>query len=450
MGKIHYLAAMMTVLAASALFCFGEDTATTFLKLKPSGFASMELGEIVKGGVNSKTGEPMDNTWMKNLIAGLSVDAILSERNSLAIGMEMQMYNDFPITSALLSYPEFRYLYFYPYLNRAEYTHVFGDVKTPYLSLSAGYFPFKYNSDVKNLGEYLFRTGTYPQYILDEFDFPLARLLGVHASITPHIPFNDLKIDVIAYSNLQWYAVGDWNLAIIASDKVADFIDVGLGMTFNSILSADSTVTTPHNPATLYHVTYNAATGTSDSSFYTFRGSKLMAKAAVDLKKFISSDFFGKEDLRLYGEAAILGLTDYPRNFNGGVSYDSILERIPLMAGFNVPTFKLLDVLSAEVEYFKCPFPNDVGALTNYGLPIPGPVNATGTTNYWANREYWNDRWKWSVHASKKIATNYTIMVQVASDHLRPLAVNDQNVDFEEIFHNTNQWYYMLKFTAGF
>jgi hypothetical protein len=41
-------------------------------------------------------------------------------------------------------------------------------------------------------------------------------------------------------------------------------------------------------------------------------------------------------------------------------------------------------------------------------------------------------------------------MAQAASDHLRPLAVNDKNVDFEEIFHNTNQWYYMLKCTAGF
>jgi hypothetical protein len=115
------------------------------------------------------------------------------------------------------------------------------------------------------------------------------------------------------------------------------------------------------------------------------------------------------------------------------------------MVGFNVPTFKLLDALSAEVEYFKSPFPNDVGALTNYGLPIPGPVNATGATNYWGNGEYQNDHWKWSVHASKTIATNYTIMAQIASDHLRSLAVNDQNVDFEEIFHNTNQWYYMLK-----
>jgi hypothetical protein len=327
---------------------------------------------------------------------------------------------------------------------------LFGDVKNPYLTVSAGYFPFKYDSDVKNLGEYLFRTGTYPQYILNEFDFPLARLLGVHASITPHIPLNELKIDVIMYSNLQWYAVGDWNLAVIASDKVADFIDIGLGITYNSILSADSSVTTPHNPATLYHVTYNATTGTSDSSFYTFKGTKLMAKAAIDFKKFIPSGLFGKQDLRLYGEAALLGLTDYPKNLSGGVSYDSILERIPIMVGFNFPAFKFLDVLSAEVEYFNCPFPNDVGAITNYGLPIPGPVNATGATNYWGNGEYQNDHWKWSVHASKTIATNYTIMAQIASDHLRSLAVNDQNVDFEEIFHNTNQWYFMLKCTAGF
>jgi hypothetical protein len=120
------------------------------------------------------------------------------------------------------------------------------------------------------------------------------------------------------------------------------------------------------------------------------------------------------------------------------------------MAGFNVPTFKLLDVLSVEVEYFKCPFPNDVGALTNYGLPIPGSVNATGATNYWGNTEYRNDHLKWSIHASKTIASNYILMAQVASDHLRPLAVNDQNVDFEEIFHNGNQWYYMLKCTAKF
>ena len=31
-------------------------------------------------------------------------------------------------------------------------------------SLSGGLFPFKYNSDASNLGEYLFRSGPYPSY----------------------------------------------------------------------------------------------------------------------------------------------------------------------------------------------------------------------------------------------------------------------------------------------
>jgi hypothetical protein len=158
--------------ALCAGMCHGEDSSAVRLKITPSGFASMEFGDIVKGGVNSKTNLATDNTWMKNLTAGLSVNAALSERNFLDIGMEMQMYNDFPITYALLTYPEFRYLYFYPYFSRAEYTHLFGNVKNPYLTISAGYFPFKYDSDVKNLGEYLFRTGAYPQFILNEFDFP--------------------------------------------------------------------------------------------------------------------------------------------------------------------------------------------------------------------------------------------------------------------------------------
>jgi hypothetical protein len=66
--SIRLTAIMITNYGASALICFGADTAATWLKLKPSGFASLQFGDIVKGGVNSKTKmEPMDNTWMRNL-----------------------------------------------------------------------------------------------------------------------------------------------------------------------------------------------------------------------------------------------------------------------------------------------------------------------------------------------------------------------------------------------
>jgi hypothetical protein len=445
-------AAAAGVLLCSCI-CFGEPDETVQLHLTPSGFASMELGEIVKGGFNKKTNANMDQVWMNQMTAGLSVDAAFDARNSLDIGMEMKMYNDFPVSLKLQ--PQYRYQYFYPYLSRAEFTHFFGhSTEKPLVTLSAGYFPFKYNKDVRNLGEYLFRTGAYPQFILNSIDFPLSRLMGVRAGFSGESidqpVLHNLKVDGLLYSNLQWYALGDWNAAIIASEKFVECVEFGLGAAFNSILSVDSTLTTPHDPATLYHITYNETTGKGDSSFYTFKGAKLMARAAIDLKKFIPGDFFGKQDLRLYGEAAILGLKDYPQNFRGGISYDSIKNRIPVMGGINLPAFKFLDILSIEVEYFDSPFPNDIGAITQQGLPIPGPVTENGGTDFRSMGIYKTDKYKWSIYASKTIGRNYTVMAQVASDHLRPLAVNDQNVDFEEALHTTSQWYYMLKLTAGF
>ena len=433
----------ITGIALGAGMCQGGDSSAVQLKLTPSGFASMEFGEIVRGGFNKKTLKNMDNTWMKQIISGLSIDAAFSARSSLTIGLEMQMYNDFPISITLK--PEYRYLYFYPYLSQAEFAHAFGNVANPYLKLSLGYFPFKYNSDVRNLGEYLFRTGTYPQYIYNNFDFPEARLLGIHGSYTP---MKNLKIDAILSSNLQWYAVGDWNLAVLASEKIGGFIELGAGVSLNSIISQDSMLTTPHDPATVYHITYNETTRKGDSSFYSFKGTKLMGRFSIDPKAFFLNDIFGKEDLKVYGEAAILGLQDYPRNLPGGIRYDKILERIPIMAGFTIPVFKFLDVVGVEVERFNCPYPNDVGAITEQGLPIPGKPGEDGRTNFRDSLDY--SKWKWSVYATKSIAKNYTATLQVASDHLRPLAVNDQNIDFEEAFHFTNQWYYMLKLTAGF
>jgi len=435
--------------------CLGEENEAVGLTLSPSGFAALEFGEIVKGGLNKKTNAPMDRVWMNQMIAGLSLDAAFNERNSLDIGMEMQMYNDFPVSLKLQ--PQYRYQYFYPYLSRAEITHLFGDTQKPLLTLSAGYFPFKYNRDVRNLGEYLFRTGTYPQFLLNSFDFPLARLMGAHLgfsgeSIEGSVVKN-LKIDAILYTNLQWYALGDWNAAIIASEKIAGCVELGIGASFNSIFSVDSTLTTPHDPASLYHIKYNEATGQEDSSFYTFKGTKLMARVSFDPKAFFTDHFrglLGSEDLRVYGEMAILGVENYPQNLRGGISYDTLTQRMPVMAGINLPCFKLLDVFSVEAEYFNNPFPNDIGAITQQGLPIPGQIGENGSSNFRGSDLYRHDNVKWSIHASKAIAKNYTLMAQVASDHLRPLAVNDQNVDFEEALHTTSQWYYMLKLTAGF
>jgi hypothetical protein len=435
-------------MAVLMLICTGytadnDSAATMTVKLKPSGFASMQVGQIVKGGINSRSGKVTDGALIQNLTAGLSLSAALSERDSLGLGFEIQMYNNYPIIS---EYAMFRYQYFYAYLSQAAFSHVFGDTKTPYLTLTAGYFPEKYNKDSRNLGEYLFRTGTYPQYILTNFDFSMARLMGVRAN---YKPIDNLTIEGILYSNVQWYAVGDWNLAAIANYNISNIVEIGIGGCLNSIVSANSDNTTPRDPATLYHIKYNATTGARDSSFYTFKGSKIIAKLAVDAKELMPwcKANMGKEDLKLYSEAAILGLKDYPENLLGTTAYDSILDRIPIMVGFNIPTFKILDVLSCEVEWFGNKYDNDIGGLVIYGTPLSGGIGVNGNSR----DRYKHDNWKWSIYGTKKIGRNYLITGQVASDHMHPLAVNaGENVDYNEALHNTNEFYYMLKMTAGF
>ena len=47
------------------------------------------------------------------------------------------------------------------------------------MDLAVGYFPYKYNPEARNLGEYLFRSGTYPVYLTNDYDFPLARVAGL-------------------------------------------------------------------------------------------------------------------------------------------------------------------------------------------------------------------------------------------------------------------------------
>jgi len=53
-----------------------------------------------------------------------------------------------------------------------------------------------------------------------------------------------------------------------------------------------------------------------------------MARATVDPKKFFSWDLLGEQDLKIYTEAALLGVKNYPAALHSPIWYMSILERI--------------------------------------------------------------------------------------------------------------------------
>lgn len=427
----------------SSVQSFGEMEAPS---LKWGGFASLREGQIVKGEKEATIDKDANykNVWVQEMVIGLSLESKFNNFPAVGnISAEIAVNND--NVPHVEDYGTSRRLNFYPYLSRADLLFTIADKENLKATFDIGYFPYKYNSSVRNLGEYLFRSGTYPQYILTDIDFPMARLMGLKFGGTLHNVFN---FDILLTTNIEWTAIGDLNLSGIFSFKPSPLFELGLGGSWCSIVSTDIDKTTPLSASSQYLV-YDKSTGDSMICNYTFAGQKVMGRLTLDIKHlFPGADVFGQEDLKLYSEAAILGVINYPVSRDGYTRYDNILERIPVMAGFNFPTFKLLDVLSAEVEWFNNPYPNSTNSIRFDNVPVP--LSSTTRQVVLENTDVHDDDWKWSVYAKKSIYNNLSIMCQVARDHIRWYRLDFTKVDGTEALRKKGQWYYTFKFGYAF
>jgi hypothetical protein len=343
-------------------------------------------------------------------------------------------------------------------VDKAYGSYLWGDTASPFLSVTFGRFPYKYNPDVRNLGEYLFRSGTYPAYLINNFDLPYARLTGLKLSSDLFgNSFAKLHQDLMLTFETDIPPYYDASLSYIADYDVGKFLSLGLGAEYAHLISVDESQTTPVSTNNQYTV------GTDTTShYYTFRGVKVMGRLSFDIKPLIPvlGSIFGKEDLKIYTEAAILGVKNYPANdsINSTNSnhyniwgYDSLLNKIPIMLGFNIPTFKLLDVFSVEVEWYGSPYPNnyakELGKGNNSSLPIPDFYDRP---NYGYAYE---DNWKWSFYAKKMFMhDHYGVILQVARDHTRLESLLDEAKYFEleESLQEKRMWSWMAKVVAQF
>ena len=412
------------------------------VKLTPSGYASFGLGQIVRSGgadnyLQDYTGTPQTNHLLiQEIFTGFNLETSFNPLPITAnFGIEMKTFDQTPRDISDKDYGVSQRLTYFPYLTRADFTYSCGKM----FNIDAGYFPFKYNADSRNLGEYLFRTGTYPQYIITNFDFPMARLAGL---LVNGSPFEGLTWDAILNMNTDWNTLGNLNFTAIASYKPVKAFEFGAGVQFANFLVANSGLTHPMqpsladggDPADMY------LSSPGDTETYTFAGTKIMARLSFDPKEVLpweAQRVFGENDLKIYSEAAILGVKNYPASIGknsaditstGPNSYDTLpttdysdlWKRVPVMVGFNFPTFKLLDVLSVEGEWFGSDHPNSTDAYSSLGTP-DGSVfvgNAGGTSNY-PYADSAKDHWKWSVYARKTIKGHFSVTGQIASDHYR-------------------------------
>ena len=449
--------ALLFMLVA-ATFGIGAELQTVDkdLKLSINGEAWVESGQFVK---YFNADVELDHSWINRTFLHLTFSTVFKERLRIDMGTEGRIWFNVPKLrgTGQATYVHRQNTTFIISDANAQYS--FGDLGAPWLSLTAGLFPFKYNKQARNLGEYLFRSGTYPAYLINNFDLAFARLTGFKASSNL---FGMLHQDLLFNMETMIPPFFDGTLSYLANCDFRGFGELGVGVSFANLISVDERVTTPQGG----DLTNNMfVTAEGDTGYYTFRGTKVMAKTCIDLKNFlylldfIPQDLFGAEDLKLYGESLILGLENYPRNDSANIlgqttpgknawGYDTLMNKLLAVGGINLPMFKLLDVLAFELEWYGCTYPNSYknrlgpGAKKSYPVPdYPSRLSA----NYNA------DNFKWSLYAKKLFFKNhFGVVAQIARDHIRNETLVDESFDYEEALGRNDHWWWMAKIVTQF
>jgi hypothetical protein len=338
-------------------------SAPSDLKSRLSLFAALDEGQAMRGVYPIKN-TAFPRTWQEDMIFHLTDEITYQERLKFIASIEAELLYSFAQDN---QYPATLTTAYNFYPNDVEVSYAFGNVERPWLQLAAGYFPFKYNPDAKNLGEYLLRDIAYPTVIKTGFEFAFTRELGFHASgIVGNPSIDQAKWDLMLTSETNEWPLQDWTVTAVASNNLLNFFDVGAGVSFQRLLSVNESKTTPQIPADSF------LNSSGNTSHYTFRSTKLMGRAAVSPLAFVpefrippgfvfgDKPFFSREDFRVYGEIAVLGLdnqvayvwdttgtgaggprhlVEAPKEVN---YYDSLGDRMPFMVGIDLPTNPLI------------------------------------------------------------------------------------------------------------
>ena len=452
--KIKIAAAPIFILSI-ALFC-RLSQAQDEQKVTMTGYSSYSFGQIVAGTTSPDIpGSDIDHYWSHEVYTGVGFRALLNERFHLNASIEGKMWQPFPGTDPLGAAYQMKIKSYSLWLDQGNAEYGIGDPENPWCSITMGYFKYKYNPEARNLGEQLFRSLAYPGNIINYFDFPATRMLGFRG----HFNFLDssLKADALLIAETDWFPFDDISPSLIVSYSPIKAIEIGGGVELARFISMNSNLTTPKPNSVSFPANFvidsvvrdsngyvaKDSNGTplppivmADSSCYTFKSTKLMARITIDPKAFFGeSSFFGPEDGKIYGEVDVLGLKNYP------YYYEDVSKRMPIMFGFNIPTFKLMDVVTLEFEHYGYPFKAFFSQQMNKTLPLPDNDYSTWDPS---STQYGFDDWKWSLYLKKTIFPGFSITTQFARDHLAYMYTTGFPY-WEEAVERPGQWWWTAK-----
>jgi len=442
----------------------------------------IETGQVVKG-VPNKTGEDADKSYLSRMAVSLTQEVVVDDRIEIKAGVGGVFFSLFPDVPGQAQSQGIK---FGPGITQAQVAYKLGeDVKKPWGVLRAGFFPYKYNADAKNLGEYLLRSMPYPTFVMTGgwsiTDNAFVRAQGLQATFYQFD--GSLKHDFLLTTERDFRPAGNFTPTYIAEYTKGPF-QVGGGVSLFHYLPLDASrlknrdmgnysiyryddlpaftvyvdplvgdsLETPYHHAggTLYisaqevngirlevpSVNWDSLAPYRDTMSYHTQGVKLMARASFSPQAIYPLPMLNPNDLKIYAELALLGVENQP------ALYEDRLRRMPLMVGVNLPTFRLLDYLSFEMEYFASRLPDDWERVQYENIPSFESYSVVlADTKRYRNT---SDNWKWSLYASKSLTTGVSIRGQIANDHFRSIDQATLNFSGRPALYNPSDWYYII------
>lgn len=444
----------------------GSDS-TRVLAMPLSMITQVDAGELVDGHV---VDQRLSNQFLQRTSVWLTQELVIMEHLSVKAGIGGVFWYAIPEGEIVGDAAHKNLTRFGPGISQIEATYAFGDVEHPVASLQMGLFPYKYNSDAMNLGEYLLRSGTYPGTLSTGGWNIVSKASYMMQGLRLNVSLWDgkFKSDFLMPLERDIAPMGDISPAYVATVNAVPGLELGAGAECNHCIPFKPSLTSPHkladpndpsgNPGNAYIVP-NPEVAARDTMpyvrdttrFYTFMGVKLMGRVSLDPKAYFpeAGSLMSPEDLKLFAEIAVLGVKNYP------FYYEDITKRMPVMFGCNLPTFKLLDILSFQMEYYGSDFPNSTYDLFYFQLPIVSGVDKGGIQTQDPNKfdmknsAIRRDNWKWSVYANKEIVSGIHLYAQVASDHLRVPGFDLKPSWTEITDRNGKDWYYLVRLEMG-
>lgn len=453
---------MKLLVAAVCLIALSSPYAERTINL----YTGMDIGRLEKGYELAKQYNP-SGTVLNRTYVDVSILDQLNEHFLLSVGVGGIFWKAFELETGE---PEAKTIKFGPGISQANMKWS----PTEQMNLTFGYLPYKYNASARNLGEYLFRTEAYPTIVFT------GGWVWINDAMyrTPGAKFTyeteTFKHDFCLFGEYFNSPIFDFTPAYLATWKPSEAFTLGGGVSFHRYLSPNTKIrkeltrdyyyydnftipagqpgtedsarpvtTMPRLTADIRNIAGNdglsadqffndPANAGLDSQKVNFdnRATKLVLFANLNINHLIGWDPKEKGAFEIYGEVAQLGLENYP------IFYTKYSERMPIMIGFSLPTFGLLNNLTVEVQSLKNPNVESIGSTFDQ-LDLPPDLN-------FRYKVYDKDDTKWSVHASRDLTSFLSVVVQVANDHMR-LKDKYARPQYVPATHESGHWYWLAR-----